>query len=292
MYKDYTKYIAALLLLGSNGIVASHIALNSYEIVFFRTLIGGLSLILLFLLTRKPWAALKAKRQLCFVLLSGLAMGGNWLFLYEGYRRIGVSLSTLGCYFGPVIVMAAAPLVFREKRNHIQALGILAAFGGMVLVDGQELLTSGPSWGMVCGLGAAVTYALLVLFNKKAEQVTGLENAMWQLIASFGLLLLYMLLRGDLPFSVPSGSWPAILLLCLVNTGLGCYLYFSGIDRLPAQSVALCGYLEPFSALIFSALFLSERLTWVQMLGAVLMLGGAAFGECLGHRSAAGKREA
>jgi hypothetical protein len=34
MNKAYLKYIAALLLFGSNGIVASHISLNSYEIVF------------------------------------------------------------------------------------------------------------------------------------------------------------------------------------------------------------------------------------------------------------------
>jgi len=46
MKRAYSKYIAALLLFGSNGIVASHISLSSYEIVFTRTLIGSLFLIL------------------------------------------------------------------------------------------------------------------------------------------------------------------------------------------------------------------------------------------------------
>lgn len=49
MKKNYFKYILALLLFGSNGIVASHIDNASYEIVFMRTLIGSLLLIALFL---------------------------------------------------------------------------------------------------------------------------------------------------------------------------------------------------------------------------------------------------
>ena len=48
--RAYIKYISALLLFGSNGIVASHIALNSYEIVLLRTAIGSAFLFLLFLL--------------------------------------------------------------------------------------------------------------------------------------------------------------------------------------------------------------------------------------------------
>lgn len=284
MNGSYIKYLAGLLLFGFNGIVASHIALNSYEIVFFRTLIGGAFLVLVYLLSRKPWAALRDWKQLCYIGLSGLAMGGNWLFLYEGYRQIGVSLSTLGCYFGPVLVMAVSPLVFRERLSVSRAVGVLLAFGGMILVDGQELLETGPTWGLACGLGAAVMYLVMVIANKKADQVKGMENAAWQLIFSFGLVTVDLLLRRDLPFAVPAGSWPAILLLCLVNTGIGCWLYFSSVSELPAQSVAICGYLEPLSALVCSALFLGETLAPAQLLGAVLILGGAAGGEYFSHR--------
>lgn len=47
MNKSYFKYILALLLFGSNGIVASYISLTSYEIVFWRTIIGSFLLILI-----------------------------------------------------------------------------------------------------------------------------------------------------------------------------------------------------------------------------------------------------
>ena len=48
----FLKYLAALLLFGSNGIVASHILLPSHEIVFFRTLIGSAFLLLLFIISK------------------------------------------------------------------------------------------------------------------------------------------------------------------------------------------------------------------------------------------------
>jgi drug/metabolite transporter (DMT)-like permease len=70
-----------------------------------------------------------------------------------------------------------------------------------------------------------------------------------------------------------------IVWLGVVNTGIACYLYFSSIHELPAQSVAICSYIDPLSALIFSAIMLNEQLSAVQIVGAILILGGAAFSE-------------
>ena len=70
-----------------------------------------------------------------------------------------------------------------------------------------------------------------------------------------------------------------VLFLGIVNTGIGCCLYFSAIKELSAGSVAICGYLEPLSALLFSALLLSERLSFIQIIGAICIIGGAIFAE-------------
>ena len=70
----------------------------------------------------------------------------------------------------------------------------------------------------------------------------------------------------------------------ILNTGIGCYLYFSSIGNLPVQTVAICGYLEPLSAVVFSVLFLREILLPIQVLGAVLVIGGAVFAEGMLNR--------
>ena len=284
MNRSYLKYISALLLFGSNGIVASYILLNSYEIVFLRTFIGSLFLLTVFMITKGKFRGTQNKIHFTYLIISGLAMGASWMFLFEAYIQIGVSLATLAYYCGPVIVMALAPLVFKEKMAPVKVFGFLAVLIGIFLVNRHTLMQSGFSWGLLYGIMAAVMYAFMVIFNKKAASISGLENVVWQLAASFIAVAVFTGIKQGIVISVPSVSLFPVLLLGVVNTGIGCYLYFSSIQHLPAQSVAILGYLEPLSALIFSAAILQERLTLVQIVGAALILGGAAFGEYFGRK--------
>lgn len=287
MKQAYFKYVAALLLFGSNGIVASKIGLSSYEIVFTRTLIGSLFLISTFAALRQK-ARFRENRapnwaHFGYLAVSGAAMGASWMFLYEAYTRIGVSTATLAYYSGPVIVLVLSPLLFKEKLTAARLLGFLAVLGGMYLVNARALAEGSASWGLLFGVLAAVMYAFMVIFNKKAASIGGLENAMWQLIISFVTVAVFVGLKQGFTMQIPPGSLPPILLLGVVNTGLGCYLYFSSIGGLPAQSVAVFGYLEPLSALAFSAVLLGESLSFGQVVGAALILGGAALGELFVH---------
>jgi len=275
----YFKYIASLLLFGSNGIVASYISLNSTEIVFSRTLIGSLFLILIFIFSRRKVPFWKIKPHFLYIVISGVAMGTSWMFLYEAYAQIGVSIATLAYYCGPVIVMLLSPILFKEKMTWAKLIGFLAVLIGMFCVNGQALSEGRTSWGLIYGILSAITYAFMVIFNKKAASITGLENSMWQLITSFITVAIFLGLKQGYSISIAPGKLVPILLLGVVNTGLGCYFYFSSIGDLPVQTVAICGYLEPLSALIFSAAFLGETLSFAQIAGAVLIIGGAALGE-------------
>ena len=284
MKNAYFKYVAALLLFGSNGIVASHIALSSYEIVFTRTMIGSLLLVLLFAFSRQKPQIGRNRSHLVFLIISGVAMGASWMFLYEAYVQVGVSIASLAYYCGPVIVMILSPILFREKATAAKVLGFIAVLVGMFFVNWQALLQGKTAWGLACGALSAVMYAFMVIFNKKAESVTGLENATWQLIVSFITVAIFVGLKQGWSISIAPGNLLPILFLGLVNTGIGCYFYFSSIGRLPMQTVAIIGYLEPLSALLFSAALLGEKLGPAQVAGAVLILGGAAFGEFFGQK--------
>lgn len=280
MKKDTVKHIAALLLFGSNGVVASHIALSSYEIVLFRTLVGSVLLGLIFLFGKKKPTFFQYKKDALFIALSGVAMGASWMFLYEAYRQVGVSVSTLLYYCGPVIVMVLSPLLFRERLTAVKILGFLAVLCGVFFVNGQ---TSSEinGWGVACVLLSALTYAVMVIANKKSERITGLENSLLQLVVSFVTVALFVGIKSGYSFSVAPEDWVWILILGALNTGVGCLFYFSSIGSLPVQTVAVCGYLEPLSAVVLSAVFLRETLKPLQILGAVLILGGALFGECV-----------
>ncbi len=279
MKNAYFKYITALILFGLNGIVASHISLSSYEIVFTRTLIGSLFLILIFTTSKKKVRFWKNRLHFLYLLISGVAMGTSWMFLYEAYAQIGVSIATLAYYCGPVIVMILSPIISKEKMTSCKLLGFVSVIIGMLSVNGKALSQGSVSRGLVCGLLSAIMYAFMVIFNTKARSIKGLENPMWQLITSFITVAIFVELKQGFSIKIMQGNLMPILILGIINTGIGCYFYFSSIGDLSIQTVAICGYLEPLSALLFSAVFLGENLKLVQIVGAVLILGGAAFGE-------------
>lgn len=273
-----------MLLFGFNGIVASYILLNSYEIVFLRTLIGSVFLLVIFVLSKSRPQGFKNKKHFLYLMISGMAMGASWMFLYEAYAQIGVSMATLAYYCGPVIVMLLSPILFHERLTIFKILGFAVVMAGMYLVNGNTIQQDGFSWGLLCGIFSAVLYALMVIFNKKAQSITGLENATFQLIFSFLTVAVFMLIKqGPVIPSFMQNIVP-VLILGIVNTGIGCYLYFSSIQQLPAGTVAICGYAEPLSALILSALILQERLSAVQLIGAAFILGGAALGELSAYK--------
>ncbi len=288
----FFRFLTGLLLFGFNGIVASHIALESGQIVLLRTLLGSVSLLAFFFLSGHRFSFAGRGRDVTLTLLSGAAMGASWMFLYAGYRTIGVSTASLLYYCCPVIVMALSPLVFHEALTRVKITGFLCVCGGIVLVNGWGGGSLSVT-GFLYGILSAVCYAAMLILNKKARSVDGMENSLLQMLSAAAAVFVLLLCKGGLAMSVPGVSWPWILLLGIVNTGFGCWCYFSALGALPVQTVAVCGYLEPLSAVIFSALLLHERLTPLQITGACLIIGGALFAECVHpHRKAQPPRQA
>lgn len=270
--KAFLKCLVALLLFGSNGVVAAWIPLSSLHIVLLRTLLGGLFLLGLFFLRGGRFTFHRKKKSFGFLVLSGVAMGASWMLLYEAYGRIGVGVASLLYYCGPVIVMALSPIFFKEKLTVFKLLGFSLVLVGIFFVNGTAF-DGGDFLGILFGLLSAVMYAAMVICNKKATGLVGLENATLQLLVAFFTVAIFTGIQQGYRMELTLSMLFPILFLGIVNTGIGCYCYFSSISRLPVQTVAVCGYLEPLSAVLFSVLFLRETMLSLQIIGAVLMIG-------------------
>jgi len=281
----FVKYLSALLLFGLNGIVASYIPLTSYEIVFLRTLIGSILLSAMFLLGKGRFHVGEHRKDALFIALSGIAMGTSWMFLYEAYQQIGVSLSSLLYYCGPVIVMILSPMIFHEKLTAPKLLGFAMVLAGIFLVNGNAVEDSN-AWGLFCGAMSAVMYFFMVTLNKQSKKISGMENSVIQLVVSFLTVAVFTGIKQGFYIEVPPDAWFWVFVLGIVNTGIGCYLYFSPLAKLPVQTVAVCGYLEPLSAVLFAALLLGEEMLPLQIVGAVCIIGGAMIGELVKPKSA------
>ena len=277
-------YIASLLIFGSNGVFAAHIDLSSAEIVCMRTLIGSAALILVLLLSRTglDWGAMR--REALKLIAAGICLGVNWALLFEAYKLMSVSMATLTYYTAPVIVLLFSPVLLKEKQSVRAYIGMAAAVVGLVLAVGLSDAAI-TATGLLVGLGSAVFYAALIVFNKKIDGVSGLPLTTIEMVIAACVMVPYVLLTGGrIGFPPDMEGTLYLLFLCLVNTGLACFMYFSSMNKLPARAVALFGYVDPVSALIFSAVFLGDWLGVAQLAGAALVFAGAAWGQSTGRQ--------
>lgn len=279
--KYYLMFVAAMLIFGSNGVFASMLDMSGAQLVLMRTLIGGAVLLIIILISRSRTPKEVLIREKWRLLFAGVCLGANWALLFEAYNLMNVSLATLTYYTAPVLVLVLAPFVLKERQNSLAYVGMLVVVVGMLLVVGTDFGEGGVTvTGLVVGLGSAVFYAMLMLVNKKISGVSGLNLTFIEIIIAAVILLPYVFATsGGVPLPTDARGIFALLFLCTVNTGFACWLYFSSMNRLPAKAVALMGYFDPVSALIFSAVFLDERLSTVQFIGAVLVLAGALVGQ-------------
>lgn len=273
----YGLLILAMLIFGTNGLLVSRISVQSSQIVLLRTLIGG-ALLSVIVLLRGGFDRNAVRADLPMLLLGGTALGLNWVALFGAYRLLNVSLATLIYYIGPILVLLFSALLFREKLTAVKMAAVIVVAVGLVCISGSILSGGMNLTGLLTAVASALFYAALIVFNKRITHTQGLQTAAIELDIAFAIVLVYCLLTVGLPHPLRS-DLPYIAVIGTVNTGLAYLLYFSGLQKLSGQSVALISYVDPVSALLFSALFLRESLTPVQMIGAVLIIGGAMLGE-------------
>ena len=277
MLKAYVMLISSMLIWGSLPVFVNRVSYSSEQVVLCRVVLGLAFLLIVFLIRGKKPDMEGIRRYGLRLLITGVIMGFNWVFLFDSYRYVDVSIATLCYYTEPVLVCIASVFLFKEKMTPVKILSITAAVIGMVIVNGVTAEGSDPVRGIFFGLLAALLYCCVTLSNKMVHDLSGLEITIVQLIGAAIVMVPYVLLSQG--FGPPVYGWKDVvfmLALGIVHSGFALLIYFSSMQHLPAQTVALCSYVDPASALFFAAIFLGDRLSILQWLGAVLIIGGAA----------------
>lgn len=264
---------AAMFIFGTIAPFVRNISVSSGELALYRAVLASLLVGGFLLVTKQQLQLASIKKELLLLLLSGAAMGINWILLFEAYKYTTVSVATLSYYFAPVIVMAVCPIIFKEKLSAKQIFCFVMATAGLILITGTAGGGNSDLIGITFGLGAAVFYATVMLLNKFIKGVTGIHRTFIQFIAAIIVLLPYVALSGGFTLGELSlTGWGALLIVGLIHTGITYCMYFSALKELPGQKVAILSYIDPLVAVLVS-LLLNETMTVPQIIGGVLILG-------------------
>lgn len=262
--------------------LSSGIDLSSQELALYRAVLASVLIALFLTITKQKFEFSKIKKEVPLLLISGIAMGINWILLFQAYKYTTVSVATLSYYFAPVIVTIACPILFKEKLTKKQIICFIFSTVGLALITGIGDLSQGKNHliGILFGLGAACFYATVIIMNKYIKNVAGVQRTFLQFLAAIIILLPYVLLTSKINImSLTKVSWINLLIVGLVHTGITYCLYFTALKDLPGQKAAILSYIDPLVAVLMSVFVLSEEITFVQIIGGILILGFTLYNE-------------
>ncbi len=184
----------------------------------------------------------------------------------------------------PVWTAVLSAGVGHERLRSAFWLGLLGAMVGMVLVvvgNRSDVAMGGVSaGGDLLMIGASVVWAVYTVGARDLIQRYGaLPMTAWTLWA--GTIGLVLIGAGDVSRTDLAGlgraTWSAILYAGAFGIGLAYWLWYYGVRIMGSSRTALYGNAVPVVAMAVAWAWLGEQPTWLQITGAVLIIGGIRF---------------
>ena len=276
------KYTAAVILYGTIGMFLRYVSLPSEVTAMCRGILGAGFLLLFRLLGGHRIDQDAVKKNAGWLVLSGIALGLNWIFLFAAYMTTTVAIASICNYMAPIFVICLTPLLLKEPLDKRKLPFVALAFLGVLLVSGVSGEGANLK-GVIYGLLAALGFTAIVICNRKLSGINSYDKSIVQLALSAVTILPYALIHNHGVIPLPHGNsvW-IVLMLGIVHTGIAYCMYFSGLKNLPVQTIAVLGYLEPVVSVLCSVLFLKEAMGITGWIGTVLVIGSALAGELIG----------
>ena len=267
----------AMLMSGTIGWLVVSSGQTPWNVVFFRCVFGGATLIAVCAALGMLKKAYFSWRMIGLVALGSVAIVGNWLLLFAAYSRASISMATTVYNTQPFMLVALGAIVLRERITASTLAWLCIAFVGLVMVVRVEpavLAMPGQYLeGIAYALGAAFLYAISSIVTKRLKGTPPHLIAMLHVL--FGIVMLAPFARFDhAPASL--AGWSDLVVLGVVNTGLMYVLLYGAIQKLPTATTGALSFIYPVVAIVVDCVAFGQRLAWPQVAGAMLILLAAA----------------
>ncbi|HIR21720.1 MAG TPA: EamA family transporter [Candidatus Aphodousia faecalis] len=275
------QYLLAMTIFGTIGLFVKFIELPSTVIALSRGALGTLFLLLVLKLLKRRINTAIVKSNFKHLIVAGVALGLNWIFLFEAYQLTSVATATLAYYMAPIILILLSPILLHERIPLGKWICVICALFGMSLISGVwEGSENVALDGITMGLIAACFYASVVINNKFLKGLDPYDSSIVQLAVAAIVLLPYVLFTVDFSVLKPDTTTIGLTLAVgILHTGVAYWLYFSALPKLEAARIAIFSYIDPAIAILLSVFVLMEPMTTAGVIGAVLILGAALASE-------------
>ncbi|CAN5196007.1 DMT family transporter [soil metagenome] len=272
---------------GLRAFAPLHVALG-------RMLFGTAVLLAFLALRREPLPrGLRVWRHLVFAGLFGNALP----FFLFAWGETKVSSVLAGIWNGttPLLTMIVAFSILPDERpDRAKVIGLTVGFAGVLLIVGPwQGVGSGALLGNLACLAAAACYGVAFPYMRKylaGREESPLALAGGQLLCGTIQLAAMTVFFAGVPGPYTFRPVVSVVVLGVLGTGIAYVVNYGIIRDAGATAASTVTYLVPIFATVVGMVFLGEKLTWNQPVGAGVVLGGVAISQ--GRLPALQRREA
>lgn len=257
---------------------AQPLPLLAWRFALVALLMGGYQLL------RDPGVLVAGLQDIWrYVALALAGYGASSICFFFALKQASPAIVAVLLYTYPAMVSVLSAVFFKERFTSQRIVALLLSFVGCALVLGVLTTSAAASpLGILLGLGAALGYSLFNLLSYR--WLPGRSRLVLQTY-TFGLSaivigLLTLVTGGSLSVSAWTPTlWGYVALIVVVPTLLAVTLYLNGIRHLGPAQAAIVSTAEPLFTIVFAWMVLGDRLTPIQLAGALLVVGGVVAAE-------------
>jgi drug/metabolite transporter (DMT)-like permease len=243
-------------------------------LLFLRFAIAALFLLI--------WAFAKfrkfrvSKRDLLFFFILGAVFYNiQSRCFFESIKLIPASMTALILYTYPIIVMVLSAIFYKEKITVKIAGAIGITLIGLVMLLGTSF-GGINSMGVLFALGSAGFYSIyIIISNYVLKSIQPLVACSFVTMFTSVGMLATGLVTSDISFSFNPSAWLWIICIVIFCTVVAMLFFFKGMELVGPTNAAIISIMEPISIAVFTSIFLHSNLTWLQLLGGGIILGGS-----------------
>ena len=178
-------------------------------------------------------------------------------------------------YFWPALIVVFSGFLLKEKLTFWKVGAVLVSFAGVLIysADGnlKSLFTS-KAEGVTFALLGAVVYSLYSVLNKR-ESYDKFLCITIACVTSAACSLVWVLASGQIHL-VQTANWGGLIYQGVVCIGTAYLAWAYAMDAGDTAKVSTLSYLTPFVSLIFTCVFLWEKVTAYSAAGIIFVIMG------------------
>ena len=224
-----------------------------------------------------------------------------WTFVYLGFFGVTVNQMcfTIGLHFtsvshsavivglSPIYILVLAVFFGLEQATRHKVVGMLIALAGVAVLASEHGISthSASIEGDAITMAGSLGFAMYGVLGKRvAGRYDTLTMTAFTHFAGSLIVLPIAIQEARLLYlagqrQLPSGVWAALLYMAVFSSALAYVFYFWLLRYLEASQLSAFTYLLPVLATILGIVWLGEKGSWTQVLGAVMSLGGVYWTE-------------